>query len=170
MMKTRPVLGVLLLLACVAAWASDPAPPMLRMPGAVDKTIDPAALAGRDRSDVRVEESQGDVTIYHGLPLLDVLERNGLESKTMAAQRKLATGVVLATARDGYTVVFSLGELLMHRGDPRVYLVSETAQGPLPESQGPVRLLVLGDRGRSPYALAKVEVRYLAENPVERKR
>jgi hypothetical protein len=169
-MKTRSAAAALLFLACAAARAADPAPPTLRMPGAADKTIEPAALVGRDRSDVRVEESQGDVTIYHGLPLLDVLEKNGLESKTMAAQRKLATGVVLATARDGYTVVFSLGELLMHRGDPRVYLASETAQGPLPEGQGPVRLVVPGDRGRSAYALARVEVRYLAENPAERKK
>ena len=169
-MRIRSAAVVLVVLVSAAARAADPAPPMLRMPGAADKPIDPSTLVGKDHSDVRVEESQGDVILYHGLPLLDVLEKNGLESRTMAAQRKLAPGVVLVTARDGYTVAFSIGELLMHRGDPRVYLVPETAQGPLPENQGPVRLIVLGDRTRSSYALAKIEVRYLAENPAERKK
>jgi hypothetical protein len=160
----------MLVLVSAAALTADPTPLMLRMPGATDRAVEPASLLGRDRSDVRVEESQGDVTLYHGFPLLDVLERNGLETKSMAIQRKLASGVVLATARDGYTVVFSLGELVMHRGDPRVYLVAETAQGPLPENQGPVRLVVLGDRSRSSYALARIEVRYLADNAAERKK
>jgi len=73
------------------------------------------------------------------------------------------------TTRDGYTVVFSIGELLMHRSDPRVFLVSETAQGPLPANEGPVRMVILGDRARSSYALARVEVRYLAENTPARK-
>lgn len=169
-MSRRGVIGLLMVLASALAFAADPPPLLLRQPGLPDRTVDAASILGRDRSDVRVEESQGDVTIYHGLPLLDVLEKNGLETKTMAAQRKLAPGVVLVTARDGYTVAFSLGELLMHRGDPRVFLAAETAQGPLPENQGPVRLVVPGDRMRSSYALARIEIRYLAENPAERKK
>ena len=33
-----------------------------------------------------------------------------------------------------------------------------------PDDQGPVRLIVHGDRARSAYALAKIEVKVLAEN------
>jgi len=169
-MRKQHALALILALVSASAFAADPAPPLLRMPGLPDRPLDPAALVGKDRSDVRVEESAGDVTLYRGMPLLDVLEKNGLETKAMASQRKLAPGVVLVTARDGYAVAFSIGELLMHRGDPRVYLVAETAQGPLAEGQGPVRLIVLGDRARSSYALAKIEVRYLADNAAERKK
>jgi hypothetical protein len=169
-MRKQHAIVLSLVLVSASAFAADSTPPVLRMPGLPDRPVDPAMLVGKDHTDVRVEESQGDVAIYHGLPLLAVLERTGLESKAMAAQRKLAPAVVLATARDGYTVVFSIGELLMHRGDPRVYLVAETAQGPLPENQAPVRLIVLGDRTRSSYALAKIEVRYLADNAAERKK
>jgi hypothetical protein len=169
-MRTQAPLALLLVMAPAMVLATDPAPPLLRLPGAADRPIEPGSLLGRDRSDVRVEDSRGDVTIFHGMPLLDVLERGGLETKTMQAQRKVATAVVLVTARDGYTVVFSVGELLMHRADPRVFLVAETSQGPLPENEGPVRLAVLGDRTRSPYALAKIEVRYLADNAAERKK
>jgi Oxidoreductase molybdopterin binding domain len=140
------------------------APPVLRMPGQAERTVTPESLSGRDSRDVRVEESGGNVTVYHGMALLDVLEKAGLDVKTMAGQRDTAATVVLATARDGYTVVFSLGELRMARENPKVFLVSETANGPLPDDQGPVRLIVYGDRARSAYALAKFEVKGLAEN------
>ena len=105
-----------------------------------------------------------DAVVYHGLPLLEVLEKAGLDTRSMAGQRKVAPAIVVVTARDGYTVAFSVGELLMHRADPRVFLVAESAAGPLPENEGPVRLFVQGDRVRSPYALKTVELRYVAKN------
>ncbi len=122
---------------------------MLRVPGAADRAVSPASLVGRGRMDVRVETGVGDAAVYHGMPLLEVIENAGVETKTMAGQRKTAPAIVVAASRDGYTVAFSLGELLMHRSDPRVFLVSESAAGPLPENEGPVRLIVLGDRARS---------------------
>ena len=145
-------------------------PPTLRLESSAARPITPQSLLGADRTDVRLEDAQGgDVTVFHGLPLLAVLEKAGLETKTMPSQRKLAAATVVATARDGYAVVFSVGELLMHRADPRVFLVAETAAGPLPEDNGPVRLVVYGDRARSAYALARLEVRFLAANPPAKK-
>lgn len=143
--------------------AAAPAP-VLRLPGAADRSVTAASLVGPGRMDVIVEGVDGEV-VYHGLPLLEVIEKAGLETRTMAAGRKVASAIVVATARDGYTVAFSVGELLMHRAAPRVYLVSETAAGPLPENEGPVRLIVLGDRVRSSYALRSIELRYVAQNP-----
>ncbi|MGH9368466.1 MAG: hypothetical protein ACRD3M_12415 [Thermoanaerobaculia bacterium] len=165
----RTLLAILLgaVLALPAPGASPP--PTLRIPGSPDRPIAPESLLGSDRSDVRLEDAQGDVTVYHGRTLLEVLERNGVDTRTMPGQRKLAPAVVTATARDGYTVVFSAGELLMHRGDPRVFLVCETAAGPLPENEGPVRLIVYGDRARSSYGLARIELNFLAENTSARK-
>jgi hypothetical protein len=170
----RPRLPVHVLLAAALLALSRPAgaaapPPSLKIPGSADRPVAPETLLGADRIDVRVEDAQGNVTVYHGLALLEVLEKSGVETKTMPGQRKLASAVVTATARDGYTVVFSAGELLMHRGDPRVFLVCETAAGPLPENEGPVRLIVYGDRGRSAYALARIELKFLAENASARK-
>ena len=151
------------LLVAAPLLAEQPAP-VLRLPGAPERTIDPASLRGRGQMDVRLEDAQGGSEIYHGLPLLEILEKDGYDLKSMAAQRKAAAAVVLVAARDGYTVVFSVGELMMHRRDPRVFLVSEGPDGPLPDDKGPVRLIVYGDRGRSAYALARVEVKLLAEN------
>ncbi len=146
------------------------APPVLRLPGAADKAVTPEALLGRDSRDVRLEDTDGNVKVYHGMPLLEVLEKNGLDLKTMAGDRKTAAEVVLATARDGYTVVFSVGELRMARANPRVFLVAETSAGPLPENEGPVRLIVYGDVVRSAYALARIELKVLAENTRAEKR
>jgi hypothetical protein len=166
----KKALQVLLILLCLTATLAAQSPdPILRIPGGADRRLPPASLLGKDQLDVRIEDTEGNVTVYHGLPLLDVLEKNGLQTRTMAAERKTAPGVVLAVARDGYTVVFSLGELLMHRADPRVYLVAESSVGALPANEGPVRLIVYGDRVRSSYGLAHIELRYLAENPGQRK-
>jgi hypothetical protein len=140
-------------------------PPTLRVPGKADRAITPASLLDTGSMNVVVELTDGDSIVYHGRPLLDVVEKAGVDTRSMAGQRKTAPAIVVVKARDGYTVVFSVGELLMHRADPRVFLVSETAAGPLPENEGPVRLIVRGDRVRSPYALRDVELRYISQNP-----
>jgi len=158
-------LAVAVLLLLPAAFLRAAEPPVLRVPGAADRTVTPASLLGRGRMDVRVETGDGDAVVYHGLPLLEVIENAGVETRTMAGQRKTAPAIVVATSRDGYTVAFSMGELLMHRSDPHVFLVAESAAGPLPENEGPVRLMVLGDRARSAYGLRGVELRYVAQNP-----
>ena len=166
----RPILtAASLLLAAAALFAAEP-PPVLRLPGAADRPVTPESLLGKASRDVRLESKDGDVTIYHGVPLLDVLEKNGLDLRTMAGERKSAAQVVLATARDGYTVVFSVGELTMSRANPKVFLVAESSAGPLPDNEGPVRLIVYGDVIRSPYALARIEVKALAENTRAEKR
>ena len=138
------------------------------MPGQADRVIAPASLLGADRNDVKVEDGKGGAAVYGGVPLLAILEKSGLDLKDMNAERKAAPAVVIATARDGYTVVFSAGELLLHSGDPRVYLVAEKAGSALPEKEGPVRLIAAGQRARSAYGLARIEVKYLADNPPAR--
>lgn len=162
-MIRRNSVFALALLAAAALRAAQP-PPILRLPGAADRTIVPESLLGRDTRDVRLEDAEGGATIYHGTPLLAVLEKNGLDLRTMAGERKTAAEVVLATARDGYTVVFSVGELQMNRANPKVFLVSESAAGPLPDNEGPVRLIVYGDVVRSAYALARIELKILVDN------
>jgi hypothetical protein len=162
----RARLAILLLAAIPAAalLAAPAAPPVLRIPGSPDMPIDPASLLGRNQRDVRIEDSTGSTIVYHGLALLDVLERGGLDLKTMNGQRVSAAQVVVATGREGYTVVFSVGELTANRANPKVFLVAESSEGPLDDDKGPVRLIVYGDKARSAYALARIELKTLAEN------
>ncbi len=154
--------GAALLSAALAA--ASPAPPNLKVPGRPDQPVTAESLLGRDQRDVRLEESQGDVVIYHGRPLLEVLEKGGLDVRTMTGERETAAAVVLAVGRDGYTVAFSVGELLAARSNPKVYLVSDKDGEPLPENEGPVRLVVYGDVVRSAYGLSTIELKYLARN------
>ncbi len=147
-----------------AAAATAPAPPILKLPARPDQSVTPESLVGREERDVRLEDTQGNVTIYHGRSLLEVLEKGGLDVKTMAGEREAAAAVVVATGRDGYAVVFSVGELTSNRSNPKVYLVADKDGEPLPENEGPVRLIVYGDKVRSAYGLATIELRYLAKN------
>lgn len=154
----------ILCFAAAALSAQQPAPPVIRVPGAPDRPIEAASLLGRGQRDVRLEDTHGNTIVYHGMSLLELLEKNGLDLKTMAGERKSAGQVVLASARDGYTVVFSVGELRANRSNPKVFLVAESSEGPLPENEGPVRLIVYGDPVRSAYGLARIELRVLADN------
>jgi hypothetical protein len=162
-MIRRNSVFALALFAAAALRAAEP-PPVLSLPGTADHTITPESLLGRDARDVRLEDAEGGVRVFHGTPLLAVLEKNGLDLRTMAGERKTAAEVVLATARGGYTVVFSVGELRMNRANPKVFLVSESAAGPLPDNEGPVRLIVYGDVVRSAYGLARIELKVLVDN------
>jgi hypothetical protein len=161
-MRSRTIVASALFLAAAILTAQQ-TPPVLRAFGS-DHTIAPESLLGKNARDVRLEDTSGNVTIYHGVPLLEVLEKNGLDLKTMASERQTAADIVLASARDGYTVAFSVGELRLERANPKVFLVAETAAGPLPQNEGPVRLIVYGDKARSAYGLARIELKALAEN------
>lgn len=161
-MRSRTLAFAALFFAAIVI-SAQPLPPILRAFGS-DHTIAPDSLLGKNGRDVRIEDTSGNVTIYHGVPLLEVLENNGLDLKSMSSERQTAASIVLAAGRDGYTVVFSVGELRMERANPKVFLVAETASGPLPENQGPVRLIVYGDKARSAYGLARLELKSLAEN------
>ncbi len=162
--KIRLSGAAMLLFPAALAFGAGP-PPTLRVPGSAGRSITPASLLGAGRMDVVIDLADADSVVYHGMPLLEVIEKAGVETRSMAGQRKAASAIVVVTARDGYTAAFSMGELIMNRSDPRVFLVSETAAGPLPENEGPVRLIVRGDRVRSSYALKSIDVRHVAQNP-----
>ncbi|HEX4439392.1 MAG TPA: hypothetical protein VH854_04925 [Thermoanaerobaculia bacterium] len=167
LVRTAVLAALTALVSVASVWAADPL--TLEIPGQPDKAIAPEMLLGKGSMDVRLEDVQGNVTVYHGMPLLDVLEKNGLDVRTMAGERKSAAAVVLVRARDGYTVAFTVGELRNNRANPKVFLVAETAEGPLPGNEGPVRAVTYGDPVRSPYALSSIELRTLAENPAQKK-
>jgi hypothetical protein len=68
--------------------------------------------------------------------------------------------VVIVTGRDGYAVVFSLAELLPAIGDRTVWLALDEDGKPLPEGDGPMRLIVPDDKmpGRAVHEIASIEI------------
>jgi DMSO/TMAO reductase YedYZ molybdopterin-dependent catalytic subunit len=151
-----------MILACLAiglAAAQAPAP-VIRVTGAVKQelSLTPEDLAKMPRASVRTT-NQGMETVYEGVWLHEVLKKAGVPQGSDLRGKALA-GYVLATAEDGYEVLFSLAEV-----DPAFidnqFLLADTANGkPLFGAQGRFRLVAPKDKpgARSVRMLAKLEV------------
>jgi DMSO/TMAO reductase YedYZ molybdopterin-dependent catalytic subunit len=151
-----------MILACLAAGlAAAQAPaPAIRVTGAVKQelALTPEDLAKMPRASVRTT-NQGMETVYEGVWLHEVLKKAGVPQGSELRGKALA-GYVLATAEDGYEVLFSLAEV-----DPAFidnqFLLADTANGkPLFGAQGRFRLVAPKDKpgARSVRMLAKLEV------------
>lgn len=96
---------------------------------------------------------------YKGVRLAALLQQAGLklENRKNDKLRKL----VLATAKDGYTVIFSWAELDPEFGAQPVLLAWEEDGKPLQGERGPFRLVVPGDKrgGRYVSGVIRLEVR-----------
>lgn len=117
---------------------------ILRVSGAVSQ---PLALSLDDMAAMRrtkiTASEHGTTATYEGVTLTDILQKAGaplgkdLRGKAMASY-------ILVTARDGYRVVFALPELDPDFTDASQRIIlADTADGkPLPEKQGPLRIVV----------------------------
>jgi Oxidoreductase molybdopterin binding domain len=147
-----------LLAAC--GLAAQDAAPSIQVAGAVRHTLTltAAGLAKMPRASVRTA-SNGMETVYEGVWLHEVLKMAGVPQGSDLRGKALAS-YVLASAQDGYQVVFSLPELDPAFTDSRV-LLADTANGKaLFGEQGRFRLVVPTDKrgSRSVRMLTKLEV------------
>ena len=94
-----------------------------------------------------------------GIPLRALLEA---ASPKFPAQTKHpeARFIVLASGKDGYTVAFSWPDLMSDVGDQEVFLTWDANGKALPAEEGPMRLIVPGDKKpmRWVYSLVSVQV------------
>lgn len=122
-------------------------------------TITEADLAGMPREMAPVSEEDGQNVQYEGVPLQEILKKAGVQFGHQMRGKALA-GYVLAEARDGYAVVFSMGELDSDFGDAKIIVADKRDGKPLFAYQGPARLIVIGDKegARSVRMLEKIEV------------
>jgi DMSO/TMAO reductase YedYZ molybdopterin-dependent catalytic subunit len=116
-------------------------------------------LAAMPREHVEMTEQDGEKTTYEGVALQEILKKAGLPFGRQMRGKALA-GYVLAEAKDGYAVAFSLGELDPDLGGTRVLVADKRDSKPLFEYQGPVRLVIPADKegARSVRMLEKLEV------------
>jgi len=157
-MYTRPwwVFGLL----AAGLLAAQDAEPTIQIAGAVKTplTLSAADLAKMPRASVRTA-SDGLETAYEGVWLHEVLKKAGAPQGSELRGKALAA-YVLATAEDGYEVLFSLAET-----DPAFidnqFLLADTANGKaLFGAQGRFRLVAPKDKpgARSVRMLTKLEV------------
>jgi DMSO/TMAO reductase YedYZ molybdopterin-dependent catalytic subunit len=88
------------------------------------------------------QKPAGPVRRYTGCLLRDVLSAaKPVESKP----RELRKSYVVATASDGYEVVFSWAELFVSPVGDKVFVVYERDGAQLPDDEGPIALIAITD-------------------------
>ena len=144
-----------------AAQAAPAAPATLTIVGDGGKSISlaPADLKGLPRTRVEVKTEDGITNVYEGVLIGELLKRAGAPLGSELRGNAVASYVV-ASASDGYQVLFSLAEL-----DPAFtsndIIVADTIDGkPLFAYQGPLRIVAPKDSraARSIRMLEKLEV------------
>ena len=128
-----------------AQTGTDPA--TLRLEGEVTKplTVGKNELSKLKRTEQRIREPDGKQYTYSGYALADVLQLAGV---TLGAQLKgdnLAK-YLLVQAADGYEAVFALPELDPAFTDRVLFLADQRDGQPLPDSEGPYRIVVPGEK------------------------
>jgi DMSO/TMAO reductase YedYZ molybdopterin-dependent catalytic subunit len=141
--QDRPHTGTLVVVA-------DPAKPM---------TLKPAELATMPRKTVTVKQQDGRAVIYEGVLVADLLMRAGAPLGKELRGGAVASYVV-ASATDGYRVVFSLAELDPDSTGSEIMVVDRINGQPLLADQGPIRMIAPHDLAgaRSIRMLERIEV------------
>jgi DMSO/TMAO reductase YedYZ molybdopterin-dependent catalytic subunit len=121
---------------------------VVRVSGAVSQPLALSLqdLAAMPRTKITVKEHDTMAT-YEGVALTEILQKAGAPLGKQMHGKALAS-YVLVTARDGYRVVFALPELDPDFTDASQHIIlADTADGkPLPEKQGPVRIVVPNEK------------------------
>ena len=142
-------------------WAQSAGPQVkvvVRVDDKPEQIFSDTDLAKMPRHHVSAAE-HGTKVEYDGVLLHDVLEKAGAPIGKDLKGKALST-YVLATARDGYAVVYTLTETDSAFTDSEI-LVADRAQGqPLSDAQGPLRIVVPSDKkpARSLRMLERIDV------------
>ena len=117
------------------------------------------ALAKLPRETVTIPDPDGTNVEYEGVPLREILLRAGAQLGKDLRGKALSTYVV-AKAKDGYAVVFTLGELAPEFGNASIVVADKRDGKLLFGYQGPLRLVCPNDKAgaRSVRMLETLEV------------
>lgn len=88
--------------------------------------------------------AHGKTIACEGVALTALLARAGVPAGEALRGPALAS-VVIASGKDGYRVLFSLGEIDAKLGNKPVFIVDRCAGAPLTAQDGPLRLVVPGE-------------------------
>jgi hypothetical protein len=154
----RSVVCVLMLGAVSLVYSQST--PSISVTGDIPRplTLTAADLASMPRAKATVS-TNGIDTVYEGVWLSDVLKKAGAPLGPNLRGAPLA-GYVLASASDGYQVLFSIGELDPDMTDNQYLLADKANDKPLFGNDGAFRLVIPKDKrgARSVRLLTKIEV------------
>jgi DMSO/TMAO reductase YedYZ molybdopterin-dependent catalytic subunit len=161
-----PICRRLFLLGLFAAASSAFAAPGLTVSGKVEHplTLDTIAMRGYPADQVVTLTLPGDTpAIVRGVRLKAIIDKAKLVVTDHNTAKKT---VVIATARDGYAVVFSWSELFNADAGDSVLVLFERDGQPLPASEGPLALISARDIRTGPRHvkwLERIEVRQIVD-------
>lgn len=118
-----------------------------------------ADLAGMPRTSERVRGRDGQERLYEGVLLAEILRRAG-QPEGEELRGSLLARYVLLSAHDGYRVIYSLPEVDPGFTATRVMVADRVDGKPLPEREGPLRIVAAGDKRQARWIrmLEKIEI------------
>jgi DMSO/TMAO reductase YedYZ molybdopterin-dependent catalytic subunit len=119
----------------------------LSIAGAVEQplTFHASDLATLSRQTLQVRDHEGRESVFEGVALVELLQRAGVPlGKDLRGDRMVT--YVLVGAVDGYRVVFALPEIDPAFSDRLILLADRRDQQPLSAQEGPLRLVVPGEK------------------------
>lgn len=153
--------ALLISLGAFPAFSQDQAAAVLAVKGDVKSPLELKAedLAKMTRETATVKEQDGSNIQYEGVPLREVLQKAGAPLGKDLRGKALTT-YVIAKAKDGYQVIFTLGELDPAFGNETVLIADQRDGKSLFGYQGPFRLVCPNDKAgaRSVRMLESLEV------------
>ena len=169
----RLSMRVCALIACAAltlsAQAHTPSPSdtLLRIDGDIAQPLafTRAALEALPQDTIRAQAHDAPAHLYRSVPIAVLLERAGAPSGHALRGPALAT-TIIATARDGYRVAFSIAELDTGFVRRRV-IVAPTADGQvMSDEDGPLRIIVEGE-GRPARWIRQLTMLHVQKAPAD---
>jgi len=142
--------------AQAAAQAATPA--ALEVVGPTPLSLTAADLAKMPRATATLT-ADGNTTTYEGVLLYDILTTAGVPFGRAMTGKPMAS-YLIATAKDGYQIIFSLAEIDPMFSGTKVIIADKSDGAPLPATQQPFRIVAPQDKmhARSIYSLVKLEV------------
>jgi DMSO/TMAO reductase YedYZ molybdopterin-dependent catalytic subunit len=108
-------------------------------------TLKAEDLAAMPREKATIPDRDGTPIEYEGVPLREILKKAGVPLGEKLRGKALASYVV-AKAKDGYQVVFTLGEIDAAFGNEQIIVADKRDGKALFEYQGPFRLVCPKDK------------------------
>jgi hypothetical protein len=143
-----------------AAQEKPAAPAVLKVEGAVPT---PLALTAEDLDKMpratATRTTDGTTVTYEGVLLYDILAKAGWQFGRQMTGKPMAS-YLIATAKDGYQVVFALPEIDPQFSGIKVIVADKEDGAPLSAREQPFRIVDPQDKmaARSMYSLVKLEV------------
>jgi hypothetical protein len=118
-----------------------------------------ADLASMPRTTERIRGRDGKERVYEGVLLPEILKRAGQPSGE-ELRGSLLSRYLLATAHDGYRILFALPEVDPAFTDGRILLADKVDGKPLPDREGPLRLVIPTEKRESRWIrmVEKIEI------------